>query len=123
MKLKALPCPLLIILCSQMKSGMNNNSRFPLSHTSAWGVDHIINGASDENKHIKGNEIFKNFINGGTVIGSRSYIQVCKSGVVFFNKGVYLLKVNKKNSSSTQRIIVKYKQNRVDQDSLNKMLP
>jgi hypothetical protein len=81
---------LFFISCTQTIWGINNsNSRFPISHTSKWRVDHIRNGVSNENKHIEGDEIFKYFIYSDTIIGARSYMKVFKSGVSYLNTPFY----------------------------------
>jgi hypothetical protein len=68
-------------------------SRFPLSHTSKWRVDHIRNGVSNENKHIEGDEIFKYFIEGDTVISLKTYMKVYKSGIAYLNTPFYYYNV------------------------------
>ena len=64
-------------------------SRFPLSYSSTWRVDHIRNGVSNENKHIEGDEIYKYFINGDTVINTKSYLKIYKTGVAYLDAPFY----------------------------------
>jgi hypothetical protein len=52
-------------------------------------VDHIRNGVTDENNHGEGDEIYKYFIRGDTVIGSKVYYKVFKTGASWFDVPFY----------------------------------
>lgn len=58
-------------------------SRFPIDATSVWRVDHITNGISNETKHEPGDDIFKYYLDGDTLIGSKTYFKIYKSGTSY----------------------------------------
>jgi len=76
-------------LCFLFILNAQTGSRFPLDETSVWRVDHIRNGVSDENNHGEGDEIYKYFIDGDTVIGSTTYYKIYKTGTSYFDVPFY----------------------------------
>jgi len=66
-----------------------SGSLFPIDSTSKWRTDHIRNGVSDENTHIPGDEIFKYFINGDTVINLKTYHKIYKTGTSYLDGPTY----------------------------------
>jgi len=79
---------LIIIIFCWIGNSLFSQSRFPISATSVWRIDHIRNGVSDETKHEQGDEIFKYFIDGDTIIQTKTYFKVYKTGTLYLDEPV-----------------------------------
>jgi hypothetical protein len=77
--------PIILFLAVNVYSA----SRFPINSTSVWRVDHIRNGVSNEEKHEVGDDISKYFIKGDTVINSKHYFKLFKTGTSYFDEPFY----------------------------------
>jgi hypothetical protein len=59
------------------------DSRFPLKPSSVWKVGFLFNQDSTQNHH--GNNIFRYFLYGDTLINSTSYYKLYKSGTAYYD--------------------------------------
>jgi hypothetical protein len=60
-------------------------SRFSIKPTSEWRINYEFWGTVDPEDHVNGDEEYKYFINGDTIIDSRNYFKLFKSGVMYLD--------------------------------------
>lgn len=76
-----MPFILLLVLSVNVFS----ETKFSINSTSVWRVDHIRNGVSDEESHTSGDDISKYFFSGDTLINSKLYYKLFKTGTSYFD--------------------------------------
>lgn len=59
-----------------------NASRFPINSTSEWRINYEI---MEDTIHLDGNEIFRIYVKDDTLINSKTYFKLYKSGYAYYN--------------------------------------
>jgi hypothetical protein len=58
-------------------------SRYPINSTSSWRIDLVYDGI--ETIHHSGDDIYKYFVNGDTLINAVNYYKIYKSGTAYYS--------------------------------------
>jgi hypothetical protein len=77
-----------IIISLTITSSITNifgQSRFPIKPTSEWRINYEFWGTVDPEDHVNGDEEYKYFVNGDTLIHSKSYFKLYKSGMMYLD--------------------------------------
>lgn len=75
-----------IFSCIQVKA--QEASRFPVTPTSVWRINYEYFCDGEEFTHQSGDQEYKYFVNGDTLIGGKTYFRLYKTGILYLDSPV-----------------------------------
>ena len=79
---------ILTFIFSGFQSKAQEASRFPVTPTSVWRINYEYCKDGESFVHDSGDQEYKYFVNGDTLIGGRTYFKIYKSGILFLDSPV-----------------------------------
>lgn len=83
MKLQVLFLVLATLFISSVQSSAEQGSRFPIQPNAVWRINFEYSCMDEGFSHQEGDVEYKYFIDGDTLIGSKSYYKLYQSGIIF----------------------------------------
>ena len=75
-----------IFSCIQIKA--QETSRFPVTPTSVWRINYEYFCDGEEFTHQSGDQEYKYFVNGDTLIRGKNYFRLYKTGILYLDNPV-----------------------------------
>lgn len=81
-------CIILTFFLNVFQLGAQEASRFPIQKTSVWHINYEYRCEGFEYTHESGDQEYKYFINGDTLIADRTYFKLYKTGILYLEKPI-----------------------------------
>jgi hypothetical protein len=79
---------ILTFISSSFQLKAQEPSRFPITPTSVWRINYEYYCSGEEFTHQPGDQEYKYFVNGDTLIGGKTYFKLYKTGILYLETPV-----------------------------------
>lgn len=79
---------ILTFIFSSFQLKAQETSRFPITPTSVWRINYEYYCSGEEFTHQSGDQEYKYFVHGDTLIGGRTYFKIYKNGILYLDNPV-----------------------------------
>lgn len=81
---------ILTFIVNGYQSKAQEASRFPVTPTSVWRINYEYYCSGEEFTHQSGDQEYKYFVNGDTLIGGKTYFKLYKTGILYLDNPVVI---------------------------------
>lgn len=79
---------ILVFILNVSRLNAQEPSRFPILPTSVWRINYEYSCSGEEFTHESGDQEYKYFVNGDTLIAGRTYFKLYKTGILYLDTPV-----------------------------------